>query len=771
VNAETPRQTLRISVRGVVQGVGFRPFVFRLAREHGLAGWVRNTSGSVEIEVEGPAAAVDGFLSALTAQAPPMARIEGVTATTVAPGGYQRFEIGQSQAQEGRYQLVSPDIATCLPCQEEIFSPQNRRYRYPFTNCTNCGPRFTIIEDIPYDRPQTTMRHFRMCPDCQREYDDPLDRRFHAQPNACPVCGPRLELVDPAGQAVDGGDVLHAAADLLRRGRILAVKGLGGFLLACDATSREAVNALRERKRRPSKPFAVMLASLDEVRRHCLVSPDEESLLLSPQCPIVLLRWQRAESDICAEVAPGLKDLGVMLPYTPLHHLLMREAGLPLIMTSGNLGEEPIARDNDEALRRLGRIADCFLLHDRDIYAKYDDSVCIVEQGAPRAVRRARGYAPYPVFLPFPARPVLACGAEEKNTFCLTRDEHAFVSQHIGDMENEETLRHFEDTVELYRKLFRIEPEIVAYDLHPEYLSTKYALGLKSQGRSGLRFVGVQHHHAHIVSCMVENRIETPVIGVAFDGTGYGTDGTLWGGEFLVADWRGFERAGCLEPVLMPGGAAAIHRPYRMALGYLFGLLGQDAPLRGLSILGSVDPAEVAVIRRQMERRLNSPLTSGAGRLFDAVSALAGVRGVVDYEAQAAIELEMLAMEAAWPADCDLYSFSIVEEGGRRTVRLADLVSAVVEDARKDVPPSVISARFHGTVARMIVDMCRLISAHDGTRLVALSGGVFQNRLLLGQAVAGLRREGFEVLTHRIVPCNDGGISLGQAVIASFAAS
>jgi hydrogenase maturation protein HypF len=771
VSAETPHESLRISVRGVVQGVGFRPFVFRLAHEHGLGGWVRNTSGSVEIEVEGRAAAVDSFLAALTKEAPPMARIEAVTATPIASRGYQCFEIGGSLAEEGKYQLVSPDIATCLPCREEIFSPKDRRYRYPFTNCTNCGPRFTIIEDIPYDRPQTTMRQFQMCPDCQREYDDPLDRRFHAQPNACPVCGPRLDLVDPAGKAVAGGDVIRSAADLLREGRILAIKGLGGFLLACDATSTEAVNALRERKNRPSKPFAVMLASLDEARRHCLVSPDEEGLLLSPECPIVLLRWQEADSGICPEVAPGLKYLGVMLPYTPLHHLLVRETNLPLIMTSGNLSEEPIARENDEALRRLGHIADYFLLHDRGISARYDDSVYIVELGAPRAVRRARGHAPYPVFLPFQARPVLACGAEEKNTFCLTRDEHAFVSQHIGDMENEETLHHFENTVELYKKLFRIEPEIVAYDLHPEYLSTKFALELKAEGKPGLRFVGVQHHHAHIVSCMVENKVRVPVIGVAFDGTGYGTDGTLWGGEFLVADWEGFERVGHLEPAPMPGGVAAIQRPYRMALGYLFSLIGYEAPLRGLPLLQRIDPAELAVIRRQLERRLNSPLTSGAGRLFDAVSALAGVRGVVDYEAQAAVELEMLATDVSLPADSSIYPFSIVEEAGCRMVKLADLISAVANDAKEDVPTAVISARFHSTVAQIIVRMCLLISADRGIRLVALSGGVFQNRLLLGQTVAALRREGLGVLTHRIVPCNDGGISLGQAVIANLTAS
>lgn len=769
MNSKPPMKSLQITVRGVVQGVGFRPFVYRLAHSCGVVGRVRNTSGSVEMEVEGQQEAVDRFLAELTTKAPPMARIEEITAVTVPYRGHVGFEIGESRAEVGTYQLVSPDIATCRPCLEEIFSKSDRRYRYAFTNCTNCGPRFTIIEDIPYDRPHTTMREFKMCSDCQREYDDPLNRRFHAQPNACPRCGPRLELVDSAGKAIACSDVIDSAAELLKQGAILSIKGLGGFLLACDATRGQVVSTLRERKLRPSKPLAVMMSSLDEIKRHCLVSPDEERLLLSSQCPIVLLRWQTTKSNICPEVAPGLKYLGVMLPYTPLHHLLMRETNLPLVMTSGNLSEEPIAKDNDEALMRLGHIADYFLLHDRGIYAKYDDSVFVVEGSVPRAVRRARGYAPYPVFLPFKAHPILACGAEEKNTFCLTRDEHAFVSQHIGDMENEETLKHFEDTIGLYQRLFRITPEVVAYDLHPEYLSTKYALGLRAEGKSDLRFVGVQHHHAHVVSCMVENNVQAQVIGVAFDGVGYGLDGTLWGGEFMVADWESFRRVGHLESVPMPGGTAAIRRPYRMALGFLYGLLGYDIPLEGLPILQQIDCEEVAIVKRQIERRLNSPMTSGAGRLFDAVSALAGVRGVVDYEAQAAIELEALATDMMTSADSSCYPFSIAEQAGCRVVELADLISAVVQDVKQGVPVSLIAARFHRTMARMIVRMCSLIASDSGIRLATLSGGVFQNRLLSRLTIETLRAEGFEVLAHRIVPCNDGGISLGQAVIANFA--
>ncbi|TET88063.1 MAG: carbamoyltransferase HypF, partial [Dehalococcoidia bacterium] len=679
-------------------------------------------------------------------KAPPMVSIEEIATVPLPPKGYTSFEIRKSHAEEGKYQLVSPDIATCQACQREIFSPSDRRYHYPFTNCTNCGPRFTIIEDIPYDRPRTTMHRFKMCPECQREYDDPLDRRFHAQPNACPKCGPSLELVDSQGSPVKCSDTIQTAGELLKEGKILAIKGLGGFHLACDATNDEPVKVLRDRKRRLSKPLAVMMTSLEEIKQHCFVSPEEERLLLSPQCPIVLLRW-KGESSVSHEVAPRLKYLGVMLPYTPLHHLLLREANLPLLMTSGNLSEEPIARDNDEALRRLGNIADYFLLHNRDICAKYDDSVYIVEQCAPQAIRRARGYAPYPISLPFKARQVLACGAEEKNTFCLTKDQHAFLSQHIGDMENEETLDHFQSTIELYQRLFRIEPEIIAYDLHPEYLSTKYALELKAQGGQGLRFVPVQHHHAHLVSCLVENNAQQPAIGVAFDGTGYGADGTIWGGEFLVADWKRFERAGHLEYAPMPGGAAAINKPYRMALGYLYTLLGQEVSLEGLPILSQLDPEEIAIIKRQLERGLNTPPTSSAGRLFDAISAIAGVCGVVDYQAQAAVELEMLAPDEVGKLDSNLYPFSIVEEQECKVVKLGGLISAVAEEVKNRVPVPIISARFHKTMSQIIVQMCQLIAHETRINLVALSGGVFQNRLLLRLTTEALQGGGFQVLT------------------------
>ncbi|MBE0430231.1 MAG: carbamoyltransferase HypF [Dehalococcoidia bacterium] len=803
----------RIRVRGVVQGVGFRPFVYGLAARHGLGGWVCNTSEDVRIEVEGDTETIGQFEIDLRAQAPPLARIEDVAVELHPPVGYEGFEIRPSQALKGRYQLISPDVATCPACLGELLDPADRRYRYPFINCTNCGPRFTIIEDMPYDRPRTTMRRFQMCSLCQAEYDDPMNRRFHAQPNACPECGPRVALVDRRGNLLAEADPIAAAAELLRKGRIVAIKGLGGYLLACDATNDAAVGELRRRKQRPSKPLAVMVTTVDEAERHCCVSSEEEKLLGSPQSPIVLTKW-RDQSSISREVAPDLRFLGIMLPYTPLHHVLLRDAGLPLVMTSGNLSEEPIATDNDEALKRLSEIADYFLVHNREIYSGYDDSVAVVERGTCQLIRRARGHAPYPIRLPFGSRQVLGCGAEQKNTFCLTRNNYAFLSQHIGDMENLETLEHFEGTISLYKRLFGLEPEIVAHDLHPDYLATRYAGEL---GQAGMRLVPVQHHHAHIASCMADNGLEGPVIGVAFDGTGMGADGRIWGGEFLVADYRGFHRAGHLEYLPLPGGDAATKRPYRTAIAYILTLLGEDvlnaviAISRGNAVappghppsvvlseakdvsargacsvkraqsppgsVGQVAEAEMEVIKRQIERGTNSPLTSSMGRLFDAVSALLGIRGEIGYEGQAAVELEMAAHsfviasrvsdEAIFGND-ETYPYRIAVDGGMKVVRLSELVSAVIEDLRGGMAVAMISARFHNTVARMTTEMCRLIADQTGIGQVALSGGVFQNRLLLRRVVSLLEGSGFQVFAHRQVPCNDGGVSLGQAVIANF---
>jgi hydrogenase maturation protein HypF len=779
-----------IELTGIVQGVGFRPFVYNLAVAHGLRGWVRNTSAGVQLQVEGQPEALDAFVQGLTTRAPPLARIETISVATKSPKGYKGFTIEKSLPQEGAYQLVSPDIATCPDCLHELFDPDDRRYAYPFTNCTNCGPRFTIIEDIPYDRPKTTMRAFHMCAQCQAEYEDPANRRFHTQPNACPVCGPHLWLVDKAELEVatlvappqpattqvvtTDLDVIRKTARLLKQGAIIALKGLGGFHLACDATNQDAVRQLRERKHRPYKPFAVMVATLDEIERHCAVTAAEASLLTSPSSPIVLLRW-RESSSIVRDVAPNNRYLGVMLPYTPLHHLLLREVGHPLVMTSGNLSEEPIAKDNEEAVQRLAPLADAFLLHDRGIHARYDDSVWFVPiLDQPQPIRRARGYAPQPVRLGFPMGRILACGAELKNTFCLTQDRYALVSQHIGDLENLETLEHFEATIKLYEHLFRSAPAAIACDLHPDYLATRY--GEKRAQEQGLPLYPIQHHHAHIASCLADNDwspADGPVIGVAMDGTGLGSDGHIWGGEFLIADYRSSQRQGHLQYLPLPGGDAATRNPYRIALAYLYRCLG-EIPV--LPLLASVPQEEIQIVRRMVDRGINTPLTSSCGRLFDAVSALLGVCLETSYEAQAAIELEMVAGDLTHQEQ-EPYPFSIEMDGGVHVVRLEPLFGALVQDLLSGEPASAppkrdavaaISAAFHYTMAELITRMCQLIRKETGLDTVALSGGCFQNRQLLRLTVEELRAQGLRILLHRQVPCNDGGLSLGQAVIANF---
>jgi len=759
-----------ISVSGVVQGVGFRPFVYNLAQRLNLCGWVLNNSGGVEIEVEGTVEALEQFSSALRAESPPLAHIAALTAHSMPPSGYTRFEIRHSERQGGRYQLISPDVATCADCLHELLDLNDRRYRYPFINCTNCGPRFTIIGDIPYDRPNTTMRVFPMCPDCQQEYDDPANRRFHAQPNACPVCGPHIWLTDATGFPLVGDEthadndrVLSHTRELIRAGKIVAIKGLGGFHLACDATDAGAVRTLRARKRRPHKPLAVMFPTLAEVNQHCIVSPAEESLLASHKCPIVLLE-RRPGSAVVEEVAPHNCTLGVMLPYTPLHHILLRDIDRPLVMTSGNLSEEPIAQDNDEALRRLGSLADAFLFHNRDIYSRYDDSVWHVvslktEPELAQPLRRARGYAPFPIRLPFPVRPILATGAELKNTFCLARDEYAFLSQHIGDMENLETLEHFETTLALYRHLFRLEPEFIAHDTHPDYLATKFAMGHSPSA------IPVQHHHAHVAACLAENGWgldEGAVIGVALDGTGYGEDGAIWGGEWLVGDYRDFQRAAHLEYLPLPGGDAAIRQPWRIAAAYVYTLLGNEAVPEAL-----VPAAWGSMFYRQIERRINTPLTSSMGRLFDAVSALLGICVEATYEAQGAIELEQISrpFDGTFP---DPYPLAMEGSDGQYVLHLRPLLAALLEEVRAETPVPEVAWRFHGTVARMIERVCCQLRDKTGLQTVALSGGCFQNRLLTQLVVPLLKEAGFRVLLHRQVPCNDGGLSLGQAVIAHF---
>jgi hydrogenase maturation protein HypF len=745
------RVRLAVRVTGTVQGVGFRPFVYSLAARLGLGGFVGNDTEGVFAEVEGPPAAVEEFLAAVERDAPPLARIERVVTAMIRPNGSAAFSIAPSGPAGQRTALVSADSATCADCMRELHDPRDRRYRYPFINCTNCGPRFTIVTGVPYDRPNTTMAGFAMCERCAAEYHDPADRRFHAQPACCPGCGPRLSLRSP-GTGEPPGDPLAAATALLRDGGVLAVKGLGGYHLAVDARHEAAAAALRARKHREDKPFAVMAASLAAVR--CLGEVDEAAaaLLASPRRPIVLL--PRRPGTVAAAVAPGNRAVGVMLPYTPLHHLLLEEMSGPVVLTSGNISDEPIAYRDDDAFARLAPIADGFLTHDRAIHVRTDDSVVRAVAGREMIIRRSRGYVPEPVGVraAFP-RPVLACGAELKNTFCLAKGTRAFVSHHIGDLENAATLASFTEGIEHFRRLFDIEPEVVAHDLHPEYLSTKHALDL------GLPLCGVQHHHAHIASCLADNGEEGPVIGVAFDGTGYGTDGTLWGGEFLIAGLAGFERAGHLAPVPMPGGTAAIRQPWRMAAAYLREAF-HGAPPGGLNVMARHEQ-QWAAVTALAARGINAPASTSAGRLFDAVAALLSVRDSINYEGQAAVELEQLAD----PAERGSYRAGVAGEGPFG-IRGADLVRAVTGELLAGVAPAVIAARFHNGIAALIEDGCVRARERSGLGTVALSGGVFQNMLVTARAVARLEARGFRVLLHSRVPCNDGGISLGQAVVA-----
>ncbi|WP_405151874.1 carbamoyltransferase HypF [Sphaerisporangium sp. NBC_01403] len=760
----SPSVRAEIRVDGVVQGVGFRPFVHRLATRLGLCGVVGNDEHGVFIEVEGVPTAVTEFLETVRHRPPPLAVVERVTSREVPVTGEPGFGIAPSTGAGRGRALISPDVATCSDCLRELEDPADRRYRYPFINCTACGPRFTIVRASPYDRAGTTMAAFAMCEECSAEYHDPASRRFHAQPLCCARCGPRLRLVDGSLREIPG-DPVAAAAGLLRQGRLLAVKGIGGYHLAVRADRQEAVTALRARKHREDRPFALMVPDLAAARLICDVDPDEERLLTGRRRPIVLLRRRTSHAaatdardgvptrGIAEAVAPGARSLGVMLPYSPLHHLLLRHFPGPIVLTSGNVSDEPIAYLDETALRRLSGIADAFLTHDRPIHTRTDDSVVRVFRGRELPVRRSRGYAPAP--LPLAAevrRPVLGCGAELKHTFCLAEGRRAFVSHHIGDLENYETLRSFVDGAGHFERLFGIRPELVAHDLHPEYLSTKYALE-----REGVEPVGVQHHHAHIASCMADNGQTGPVIGVAFDGLGYGTDGTLWGGEFLVADLTGFERAGHLEAVPMPGGAAAVRRPWRMAAAYL----GAKAP----ETLGvrRRNAGQWDAVAAMAERGVNAPPTSSAGRLFDAVAALVTGRDTVTYEGQAAIELEQVAE----PGERGAYPCRILGDGGTRpfTVAGLDLVEAVLADAGAGA--AVVSARFHNGVARLIAEGCLRVRERTGLSTVALSGGVFQNLFLLERATGLLEKGGFTVLLHSRVPPNDGGISLGQVAVAA----
>jgi hydrogenase maturation protein HypF len=827
-------QRQRILVRGIVQGVGFRPFVYGLALRWGLAGFVLNNSAGVTIEVEGEAASLASFLHALQTEAPPLARIDAVNCETLLPLHESGFRIAHSQTSSERVALISPDTATCDDCLRELFDPQDRRYRYPFINCTNCGPRFTIVQDVPYDRDKTTMRDFLMCTDCQAEYDDPLNRRFHAQPDACPVCGPQVKLAawsDERGQedltllssfkegdnepAQDGlipslaqeahADYITAAARYLASGGILSIKGLGGYHLACDAMNVEAVQRLRQRKHREAKPFALMVPDLLTARQLCYINDAEAKLIQSHRRPIVLLT-QRSDCPVAPGIAPGYTSLGIMLPYTPLHHLLLHDFAtaikpgcLPvLVMTSGNLSDEPIAYRDDDAQKRLHPIAEGILLHNRIIHMRCDDSVLRLVDGSEQFFRRSRGYAPEPLQLASELPiPILACGGHLKNTFCLGKGRQAFISHHIGDLENLETLVSFQEGIEHFQRLFAITPEAIVYDLHPEYLATKYALDADIPHK-----IGVQHHHAHIASVLAEHGLSSPVIGIAADGTGYGTDGAIWGCEVMTADLASFERRAYLDYVPLVGGEQAVRQPWRMAAVYLARTFGDGFLELEIPFISHLNASRWRTLSQMIERGINSPPTSSLGRLFDAVAALLGLPcgnptragtdlscpgdrsrsrttdtinrslrggGEVLYEGQAAIELEVLADEGSRLLEGDAiesYPFTLQ---GQEPVRLVvtPLIRAMVEDMRQGISPAQIAYRFHLTLADLLATACLEVRRQSGLNVVALSGGVFQNRLLLEQLIKRLQDLDFQVYRNQRVPPNDGGLSFGQLAVAA----
>jgi hydrogenase maturation protein HypF len=750
-----------IAIHGVVQGVGFRPFVYGLASRLQLRGSVKNQTGGVLIEVEGEAPSLDRFLDELANHPPPLAQIDRLSWERRPPHGDRQFRIEPSTDGAPSPVFVSPDIAACDACLAELFDPADRRFGYPFLNCTNCGPRLTIITGAPYDRERTTMAAFPMCPACRREYDDPGNRRFHAQPTACPACGPHLQLLDNHGNLVETGDPLARFLEALCAGRIGALKGLGGYHLACDARSPAAVAELRRRKHRDEKPFAVMVRDAAAAQALCEVSSAEQELLLGPRHPIVLLR-KRPGDGVAGGVAPGNPFLGVMLPYTPLHHLLLRAMGSPLVMTSGNRSDEPIAYEEPDALRRLGDIADLFLTHNRPIHVRCDDSVTRVVGGLESPLRRSRGYAPQPVLLPMECPlPALAVGGQFKGTFALGRGRHAFLSHHLGDLDHYDAYQAFVRDIDLYHRLFAVRPRLLVHDLHPDYASTRYAVERARAG--GEQLLAVQHHHAHVASCMAEHRLTEPVIGVAFDGTGFGLDGAIWGGEFLVGDYRHFRRAAHLRYVGLPGGDRAVREPWRMAVAHL-----ADAGLAP-SVLRGRKAAEVRVVQQMLERRFNTPLTCSAGRLFDAVAALAGVRDRVSYEGQAAVELEWLATgvtpDGAYPFELEEAPGG--DGAGEFLVDTRPLIRAAARDAGRGGGAARIARRFHSAVVEMIAAVCGRLRQATGIGAAVLSGGVFMNALLTDEVSARLSGEGWRVYRHRQVPPNDGGLSLGQLAVAA----
>lgn len=759
-----------IEIRGIVQGVGFRPCVYKYARSLGVTGFVANTARGVIIEAEGTDRVLDSFIEEIRQRPPVLAEIHSIEQTPAPPKGSGSFSIESSIDADSKTTLISPDIGICHECRKELFTESDRRFRYPFINCTNCGPRYTIIKQVPYDRVHTTMSPFVMCEQCSQEYRNPEDRRFHAQPDCCPVCGPHVRLTDPGGAEIQCTDPIVKAAELLNTGNIVAVKGLGGFHMACDASDNTAVKRLRQRKSRYEKPLAVMVRSVEQGRELAAISDEEAALMESGRKPVVLVR-KKPGSTLSPEIAPQNSCLGLLLPYTPLHCLLMQECGA-LVMTSGNISEEPIVTDNTEALKKLGRVADYFLVHNRDIYTACDDSVTRISRGKPKPVRRSRGYVPTPVILThIPSEPVLATGPELKNTVCITRGDHAFLSQHIGDLKNLETFDFFTATVARLGNILDVSPRVIAHDMHPEYLSTKWA---RSQPQA--RLVPVQHHHAHIAACLAENQEHGKVIGLAMDGTGYGTDGAVWGGEILIADCSSFSRAGHIRYRPMPGGDAAVRQIWRMAVSYMAPLFG-DAETglrtegffrawRSLPVSGRISDEEVSNVLMMIERNVNTTLTSSLGRLFDGVAALCGIRDRVSFDGQAAIALEALIMGAG--AGLEPYAFHVDCKNGI-CIDPDPVIESCIRDIQKGTALSDISYKFHMAVVTALADSCTLLRERTGLGTAALSGGCFQNAFLHDRLAGLLEKRGFLVLTHSMVPVNDGGVSLGQAAVAAAA--
>ncbi|MGB9779615.1 carbamoyltransferase HypF [Caldanaerobacter sp.] len=737
-------QAREINIFGIVQGVGFRPFVFNIAQKYNLRGIVYNNSSGLYIEVEGKEEDIEAFIKEIKENPPSLAVIDEIKVKRKNVKGYKTFKILESKEDEG-FVPISPDMGVCEDCLKELKDPKDRRYRYPFINCTNCGPRFSIVEDIPYDRSRTSMKVFPMCEKCSREYHDPHDRRFHAQPVACFECGPTLSFVGE--KCFD--DEIKCVAKALREGKIVAIKGIGGFHLAVNALDDKAVATLRERKKRYGKPFALMMRDIEEVKKYCIVSSAEEKLLLSQRRPIVLLK--KKGENLAKGIADGVDTLGVMLPYAPIHYLLMEEIDFPIVMTSGNVSEEPICKDNEEALEKLKGIADVFLLNNRDIVNRIDDSVTSFNAGAERIIRRARGYAPQPILLKKETKTsILAAGGFYKNTFCMTKGHYAFISHHIGDLDNEKAFNYYLEQIERYKKLFRIEPEVVAHDMHKGYLSTQYAQSL------GLYRVEVQHHHAHIASCMAEYGLDEKVIGVAYDGTGYGTDGNIWGAEILVCDLKDFERFAHLKYKPLPGNELAIKKIYRAALGFIF-----DNMNFYKDFVEKVDPREFDIILKQIDKKINTAYVSSMGRFFDAVAALIGLREEVLFEGQAAMELESLIIQNE-----EYYYYEILKEDGY-VIDPELVLRQIYEDYAKDLDKRLISTKFHNTVVKFTHDLVNLAKRETGINKVVLSGGSFQNRYLLGKLMEKLSLSGFEVYSNSKIPCNDGGLSLGQAIIAN----